>query len=39
MFRDKASRLNKDFDSLKKDFEEMLDGVKKEGLKLNVDIF
>ena len=39
MFRDKASQLNKDFDSLKKDFEEMLDGVKKEGLKLNVDIF
>ena len=39
MFRDKASRLNKDFDSLKKNFEEMLDGVKKEGLKLNVDIF
>ena len=39
VFRDKASQLNKDFDSLKKDFEEMLDGVKKEGLKLNVDIF
>jgi len=39
MFRDESSKLNKDFDILQKDFNDMLDGVKKEGLKLNVDIF
>ena len=38
-FRDETSRLNKDLDNLKKDFEAMLSGVKKDGLKLNVDIF
>ena len=39
MFRDEHSKLNKEFDLLQKDFDAMLSGVKKDGLKLNVDIF
>lgn len=39
MFLDGSSKLNKDFDVLKKDFDTLLSGVKKDGLKLNVDIF
>jgi phospholipid/cholesterol/gamma-HCH transport system substrate-binding protein len=39
MFLDRSSKLNKDFDVLKKDFDTLLSGVKKDGLKLNVDIF
>ena len=38
-FRNESSQLNKDFELLKKDFESMIEGVKKSGLKLNVDIF
>ena len=39
LFRDESSRINREFDKLKKDFESMIEGVKKDGLKLNVDIF
>ena len=39
MFLDESSKLNKNFDILKKDFDALLSGVKKDGLKLNVDIF
>lgn len=39
MFRDKSSQLNKNLDLLQKDFDALLSGVKKDGLKLNVDIF
>ena len=39
MFRDEHSKLNKEFDLLQKDFDAMLSAVKKDGLKLNVDIF
>ena len=39
MFRDESSRLNHDFESLKKDFDALINGVKADGLKLNVDIF
>ena len=39
MFRDESSKLNKNLDLLQKDFDAMLSGVKKDGLKLNVDIF
>ena len=39
MFRDEHSKLNKEFDLLQKDFDAMLSSVKKDGLKLNVDIF
>jgi len=38
-FLDESSRLNKDIEILKNDFETMLKTVKKTGLKLNVDIF
>ena len=39
LFRDESSKINREFDKLKKDFETMIEGVKKDGLKLNVDIF
>lgn len=39
LFRDESSEINREFDKLKKDFETMIEGVKKDGLKLNVDIF
>ena len=39
LFRDESSKINREFDKLKKDFESMIEGVKKDGLKLNVDIF
>ena len=39
MFCDESSKLNKNLDLLQKDFDAMLSGVKKDGLKLNVDIF
>ena len=39
LFLKESSRLNKDFDKLKADFEALFEGVKKNGLKLNVDIF
>ena len=39
MFLDKSSKFHKDFDLLQKDFDALLSGVKKDGLKLNVDIF
>ena len=39
MFKEESSRLNENFDTLKGDFDALLDGVKKSGLKLNVDIF
>ena len=39
LFRDESSGINREFDALKKDFDSMLEGVKKNGLKLNVDIF
>ena len=39
MFFDESSKINKDFDDLKKNFESMLEELKKTGLKLNVDIF
>ena len=38
-FLDESSKMNKDFEVLKKDVDAMLRGVKKDGLKLNVDIF
>ena len=38
-FRNETSQLNKDFDTLAKDFNTMLTGVKKSGLKINLDIF
>ena len=34
-----ASQLNRDFELLKKDFNETITGVKKSGLKINLDIF
>ena len=39
MFKDESSSLNRDFDMLAKDFNDMIAEVKKSGLKLNVDIF
>ena len=39
LFLEESSRLNKDFDQLKTDFDAMFEGVKQSGLKLNVDIF
>lgn len=39
MFRDESSRLNRDFEALKKDFDALINGVKADGLKLNIDIF
>jgi phospholipid/cholesterol/gamma-HCH transport system substrate-binding protein len=39
LFRDESSKINREFDLLKKDFDSLLEGVKKDGLKLNVDIF
>ena len=39
LFRDESFKINREFDKLKKDFETMIEGVKKDGLKLNVDIF
>ena len=39
MFKDESSSLNRDFDTLAKDFNDMIAEVKKSGLKLNVDIF
>ena len=39
MFKDESSSLNRDFDVLAKDFNDMIAEVKKSGLKLNVDIF
>ena len=39
LFKNRASEINEDVDLLKKNFDAMIDGVKKSGLKLNVDIF
>lgn len=39
MFLDEASKLKVDFDALRNDFDVMLSDLKKNGLKLNVDIF
>ena len=39
MFLDEASKLKVDFDALRNDFDTMLSDLKKNGLKLNVDIF
>lgn len=39
MFRDESSRLNRNFEALKKDFDALINGVKADGLKLNIDIF
>jgi len=39
MFRDESSKLNRDFEALKKDFDALINGVKADGLKLNIDIF
>lgn len=38
-FLDESSKLKVDFDALRHDFDTMLNDVKKNGLKLNVDIF
>ena len=39
LFQDESSKVNREFDKLKKDFDSLIEGVKKDGLKLNVDIF
>ena len=39
LFRKESSRINKEFDLLKTDFDALFEGLKKSGLKLNVDIF
>ena len=39
LFKNRASEINEDVELLKKNFDAMIDGVKKSGLKLNVDIF
>lgn len=39
MFKEESSQMNQDFEKLAKDFNDMVDGLKKSGLKLNVDIF
>ena len=38
-FRNETSMLNKDFDILAEDFDKMITGVRKSGLKINLDIF
>ena len=38
-FKDDSSKLNKELDSLKKNFTSMISGVRADGLKLNVDVF
>lgn len=39
LFRKESSRINREFDLLKTDFDALFEGLKKSGLKLNVDIF
>ena len=39
LFRKESSKINKEFDLLKTDFDALFEGLKKSGLKLNVDIF
>ena len=38
-FKEESSKLNKELESLKKNFTSMISGVRANGLKLNVDVF